>query len=52
MDSFKDLMENVFFPQQYVMLDMKVMEMEIVFQLQWQQFAQVDMKVMVMEIVY
>lgn len=34
MDSFKDQTENVFFLQQYVMSDMKVMAMEIVFQLQ------------------
>lgn len=33
-DLSKDQTENVFFLQQYVMSDMKVMAMEIVFQLQ------------------
>jgi hypothetical protein len=34
MDTSRNLMENVFFPQQFALLDMKVMEMEIVSQYQ------------------
>ena len=34
MDTSRNLMENVFFPQQFAVLDMKVMEMEIVTQYQ------------------
>jgi hypothetical protein len=34
MDTSRYLMENVFFPQQFAVLDMKVMEMEIVTQYQ------------------
>ena len=51
-DLSNNLMENVFFLQQYAMLDMKVMEMEIVYQLQYLHTVQTDMRVMEMEIVY
>jgi hypothetical protein len=34
MDTSRNLMENVFFPQQFALLDMKVMEMEIASQYQ------------------
>jgi len=51
-DLYNNLMENVFFLQQYAMLDMKVMEMEIAFQQQYLHTVQMDMRVMEMEIVY
>jgi len=50
-DLYNNLMENVLFLQQYAMLDMKVMEMEIVYQLQYLHTVQTDMRVMEMEIV-
>jgi len=34
MDTSRNLMENVFFPQQFALLDMEVMEMEIASQYQ------------------
>ena len=51
-DLYNNLMENVLFLQQYAMLDMKVMEMEIAFQQQYLHTVQMDMRVMEMEIVY
>jgi hypothetical protein len=51
-DLSNNLMENVLFLQQYAMLDMKVTEMEIVFQQQYLHTVQMDMRVMEMEIVY
>jgi hypothetical protein len=52
MDLYNNQMENVFFLQLYAMLDMKVMEMEIVYQLQYLHAVQMDMRAMEMEIVY